>query len=1073
MARKALIGASAALLVVAVALGAVFRHPAYWALATVALGVLLAAAPRRSSWHPWFALALLVLLVGTVVYGQLDAVLRSMHVFGHPSYGLASIGSRGGEPKAAFDAVQGWSTWHHQPGLQLRALYASPAHVASLALWVDFLLIVPGYLAGVGLLLLRGRRNLEKHVERKGRHDDLPRERAARTFGWIGSAGLGFAVLMDLLENLSYAQALRTFWSASNDGAGSTFARALIVASGWFTLGKTVGLVVALVGLAAVAVGLDHLGREHDRGGELWRALAALRGQITVTVLFGLLLVAHPQATDVIRRWNVRQAVVAVVLAILLAFVAWALARRLLSPTPWRGEGRKRPVRSHLLLAGGGSLVASLVLRLLGAPAWGLLVPAVFWLVVGAAQGRIGDLPPARLDRLRFGRLALPKLVGASVVVILGLSVLRASVGTFVLEAGRSSAGPLLATGLALLPVAWGLYLLLGTERISYGRLAALRERRRRAGWSAMRADPLTWVAAAAFGVGILLWLRLVQNAWAVTGLLGTVGVLEAFLIVASFVLAGLMMLSEWVEPPELLKVFRFRRFPVFTLLVAWFFLASVLPVGGGYHDVRFITSPAGRPALVRAETPASVLSRWLRGLPADVFSGAPPGGRRAVPLILVATAGGGIRAAYWTSLVLDCVFRAVPVSPACRGGPGIDQTPFVLAASGISGGSVGLVSYLAHQIRASPTADGRDWVASRLGGDYLSSSLGWELAVELPRALFRFDPGMDRAEVIERSLQQSWVAGPWSPGWVNAALRSSPDEDRGPLTQGFFRVWERGSRSGGPAVPLLLLNGTSVTDGCRFNTSALDADGNDGGRAPNPRAPDCLATETFTGATPSTVHRVLAATRDLEDDLCETVDGVREDVRLSTAAFLSARFPYVSPSGRIPACGAPSQATYVVDGGYLDSSGASTIEEFWNQLEPLVARYNAGDYPAGQPASSCLVPYLIQIDNGYDEPHPAASTRRPGELTVPLKAALSARSAFSSLAREVAAVTFSRGDLSAGVTRADRYAHFFTQSHPGVEAPLGWVLSNDAQRDLHRQLRENQSQLAKVRSWLAASSCG
>ncbi|HEX9236829.1 MAG TPA: hypothetical protein VF972_11180, partial [Actinomycetota bacterium] len=541
----------------------------------------------------------------------------------------------------------------------------------------------------------------------------------------------------------------------------------------------------------------------------------------------------------------------------------------------------------------------------------------------------------------------------------------------------------------------------------------------------------------------------------------------------------------EWVEPPGAFRLLGFTRIPVFVLLLGWFVLSSFLPVGSGFHDVRFLTVPAsatGVPPSLKGELtrPAQLLRRWLRDLPPEAFQPGAGGARRGVPVIFVATAGGGVRAAYWTSLVLDCLFQPHPVptpTDPCPGAPGgRDATSSIIVGSGISGGSLGLVDYVTHDVQVTEgRSDGPNWVRTRLGGDYLAPSLAWQLAVELPRAFFRFDTGMDRAEAIERALQQSWVDGPWTPGWEHFLWQGSDAQDDGPLTQGFLDLWRRQATGPGEtraAVPLLVLNGTSVTDGCRVNTSALDANGNHFGQPGGDRVArqiGCLSTRIFDQRTGEPLAEVLAATRDFDDYLCVVNGQQRVDVRLSTAALLSARFPFVSPAGRITDCGSTGQATYVVDGGYLDSSGAATAVELWQALEPFIASYNAGSsLVGGDPSTTCLVPYLIQIDNGYQEPSPAPPTKRPGELTFPLRTLFKARSAFTALTRQDGAVLFNHPIAADGIQVADRYAHFFPRGHPGVEAPLGWVLSNGATNDLEAQIAENQQEIADVRAWLS-----
>jgi hypothetical protein len=270
------------------------------------------------------------------------------------------------------------------------------------------------------------------------------------------------------------------------------------------------------------------------------------------------------------------------------------------------------------------------------------------------------------------------------------------------------------------------------------------------------------------------------------------------------------------------------------------------------------------------------------------------------------------------------------------------------------------------------------------------------------------------------------------------------------------------------------MLNGTGVTNGCRFNTSALDGNGGDHGLPPGSASiASCLANDPLPGTAPP--DPVLAATQDLEDFLCRVGDERRVDVRLSTAVMMSARFPFVSPSGRIQYCGAPRQATFVVDGGYLDNSGASSILELWRSIQPYVARYNAGQsIGAGDPSATCLVPFLLQIDSGYGEPAPEAPTKRPAELTVPITGALSARSAFTSLVEQAARNVFNQPDQVSGIPQDNRYARFYPRAHPGTEAPTGWVLSNASQQDLLDQLGENGDQIAEVRSWFSSNlSCG
>nr|WP_322623920.1 patatin-like phospholipase family protein [uncultured Flavobacterium sp.] len=74
---------------------------------------------------------------------------------------------------------------------------------------------------------------------------------------------------------------------------------------------------------------------------------------------------------------------------------------------------------------------------------------------------------------------------------------------------------------------------------------------------------------------------------------------------------------------------------------------------------------------------------------------------------------------------------------------------------------------------------------------------------------------------------------------------------------------------------------------------------------------------------------------RKYKTDVLSKVDNLKWkdsviDIRYSTAATLSARFPYVSPAVRV-------YDEYFVDGGYYDNSGAGTVLEFVHDLEEFM----------------------------------------------------------------------------------------------------------------------------------------
>jgi hypothetical protein len=112
-----------------------------------------------------------------------------------------------------------------------------------------------------------------------------------------------------------------------------------------------------------------------------------------------------------------------------------------------------------------------------------------------------------------------------------------------------------------------------------------------------------------------------------------------------------------------------------------------------------------------------------------------------------------------------------------------------------------------------------------------------------------------------------------------------------------------------------------------------------------------------------------------LRDVLCRPVDGAprdakAQDVPLFDAAFLSARFPLVTPSGRIGnersdhcVTDIPSGVD-VVDGGYHENSGTAQVTELWNDLQPLLVVLNRNTDDDVPP----IRPVLLQIENGEND---------------------------------------------------------------------------------------------------------
>jgi hypothetical protein len=925
--------------------------------------------------------AFFVGLPALVVMAQLQSLLAAMHLPGEAAFNLTDLAFPHGRADAVIE------TWlaHSR---ETTDKFSGPVLVTAVFVAVDTLAFVPFYAIVLSIVAAF-------IFDRLGPSAGRGPNWAYRTLSAGSFCAVPVLVAFDLVENVTTLVLV-----AAKGDAPSPLDWILTFA--WVAKWLLAAMIVIPLIVAAIVL----VGRTRAGSVDLVWTAVALRVPIVVVAVFGLFLfgpVAAPQNDDVIRRWlsDGNALPVAGLVTCVLAAVIVSISWRLLIVTP-KGTPRVLPLAVPFV-GGLGLLALTVVLRLAGAGGMGFLALGLVLLGIAALSYPIRGLQAAAPTLPKKVWDGAPALLASLPLTLLGLAAVRASVFELVYARNKEYA-LLVVIGLLFQALGWSAY-------IAAVRRFPTEEHLRRNAW------PL-WVAAALVAISaVAVWIDPVQTG----DFFGTISVLGVFLIgTALFGYFVLTFERSWLAP-QFFLFFGLRRFPVFLILIAWALGAAALDPGG-YHNARTID----RTGAAHPVTLSGAWNSWLARQPAQP----------AVPLVFVAAEGGGIRAAYWTARVLDCTMRADLDSCGYepRGGPG--QPRSIFAASGVSGGSLGLVSYVA-AVRRNEQGN---WPNDRLGEDFIAPTGAWMLFADLPNSLFKLDFRPDRAGVLEEAWEDAW---------------GSPS----PLAEGLFATWATDSR-----VPLLLLNGTSVQDGCRLNGSILDADVEEAPRGKALRARDCLSMDAFgPGSTGNSSTASLAATHDLVDLLCAD-----QDVRLSTAALLSARFPWVSPAGRIPRCGT-SFAVFSVDGGYFDTSAASTIQELWSHLEPLVAEHNASG------ATPCVVPVLLQLDNHYKEPRNSGASGRPSEAAVPLRTVRAARDARENDARQAAALLFSERRAASVAASVDgvplvRFAHLFPRAHPGTSAPLGWALSQASMDDLTEQLREpaNQEELREIRRWFS-----
>jgi hypothetical protein len=441
--------------------------------------------------------------------------------------------------------------------------------------------------------------------------------------------------------------------------------------------------------------------------------------------------------------------------------------------------------------------------------------------------------------------------------------------------------------------------------------------------------------------------------------------------------------------------------------------LAALFSVWNDSHIVRRVTgnqsSIAARPDIARR------FAAWTTD----------SAGRRNGTVVLVAAAGGGLRAAYWTAMSLSALQDSIS-----------NFNRNVFAISSVSGGSVGASVYAA-LVRDSAASKGdvtclrkhgsfQDCVHDFMEEDYLSPVLAKMVAPDFVQSFLPFPwSQLDRSLALEESWEASYLGVAGQPT----------------MGRRFLSLYD--STSSPSTVPALFLNTTHVETGRRFIMSPLTR-----GDSAQPF-----------GESVDNMHD--------SEDLLRLIGS---DLRLSTAAHNSARFTYVSPPGRIQRSDT-LEFGHVVDGGYFENSGLATLREIVDAIRER------------DPAARKVVLYLC------NDPLPcnAESNRRrlptmPRAAVVewlgPLRAVMSTRGARGSLSRadiaDLPDVTFLQLNvcdvlIAADTTDSEAFTLESSESEERarqrvISPPLGWLLSKVARDWMDASLNAHETRLRPSR---------
>ena len=335
-------------------------------------------------------------------------------------------------------------------------------------------------------------------------------------------------------------------------------------------------------------------------------------------------------------------------------------------------------------------------------------------------------------------------------------------------------------------------------------------------------------------------------------------------------------------------------------------------------------------------KTPTYTLEDWIKDRARQACAN--NYGQKKCPIFLVATEGGGIRAAYWTALVLNAL------NDATDG----EFQKHVLAISSVSGGSLGAATFL--ELNADSNGSIRSdepkiSSSTELGHEFLKRDY---LGVVVPRLFFSDIPKWilpfsflpSRGTALEEA---------WEDGW-NKAIGN----DRFASSYGNIGLTNSDNTVN---RPLLLLNSAVVQTGQRL----------------------IHAPEPFKG---------------FNDIFAGALDGYHQlggRLRISTAVHNSARFPYISPAGAYT--DPMLRQAQLVDGGYFENSGAATINDLASHIQDLKNNYDLRVIIiSNDPRKYLPCTQFCTIDKAY---------QRHGDVAAPVVTLLNTRTARGQTALE------------------------------------------------------------------------
>lgn len=360
-------------------------------------------------------------------------------------------------------------------------------------------------------------------------------------------------------------------------------------------------------------------------------------------------------------------------------------------------------------------------------------------------------------------------------------------------------------------------------------------------------------------------------------------------------------------------------------------------------------------------------------------------------PIYFVLSDGGASRSGYWTAAALG----SLEDSSAGK------FSSHLFCLSGASGGSVGNGSFysLLYQRAKGKDIDGfqqtgRDFLKE----DFLTYTLGRMLGPDVLRFIFPIWFIDDRAAALEQALEKG--------GPANNLIQQT-------MGTTFSEIIKQKNKA---SLPILMINVTRMQDGNPGVISSIGLDKNSFGK------------------------RI---------DLLQTID-TGLNIKLSTAVIMGARFPYISPAGRI-------NNSYYVDGGYFDNSGAGVVHEMIIELQRRVRDSVAINPTHYLKKLQFTVIHVMNSPEGeplIEKVHPLKN-----DLMAPVLTMLGSYSTQTTV-NNLRLVKYIE-DIT---KRKDRYIKInLYEQRPWIDFPMNWTISDFYREKMDERIRTNKS-LLKLR---------